>query len=284
MKKAHLIIITTAITILTTLVGCMTNSAGNLSSVPTRVYRGVYARDLGEFSECTAQTLMLLSDSSQTLLDEVRKANLDNAGNVYVELNAIALTPDSAHIATPYDSVLVVYKVNMVKPIDPSNVCIAPIDKRCVTLKEFGLDNLSFMQVGVLEPEGAAEKNFPGFSLTKNGSEFGELYYELRRGGGLVIFNVDTLQAIQEVVFSHPSSIDQFGVQIGTDSERLKTIRSALKAVPTEDGTIVFGCPGSHIFYLPSDTAGNTDSSDRAAVIPTKFTVNSIIWRRAACK
>jgi hypothetical protein len=138
------------------------------------------------------------------------------------------------------------------------------------------------MQAGVLEPQEAAEKKFPGFALSTDGSEYGEIYYEFRRGGGLVVFNVDTLQAIQEVVFSHPSSSDQFGVQIGTESEQLKTIRPTLKAVTTNDGVILFGCTGSHIFYQPSNSElNNTD--DKAPTIPTKFTVNSIIWRRKAC-
>ena len=262
--------------------GCLTNNPNGLSNSQTLLYKGVYSRDMGEFVECSSQSLMLLSDSSQTLLDEVRKANLDNVNNVYVELNAIALTPDSAHIATPYDSVLVVYRVASVKPIDGANACIAPPDKKSVTLKESGLDNLSFTQTGVLQQDEAAlEKKFPGFSLSQDGSEYGEMYYEFRRGGGSVTFNVDTAQVIQEVVFSHPSSIDQFGVQIGTDSEQLKTIRPSLKAVTLEDGTVLFGCAASHIFYQPNGDTGN--SNGKALAIPTKFAVNAIIWKRKAC-
>ncbi len=261
---------------------CATNTA-DLSSAPTHVYKGVYSHEIGEFLECNTQSVMLLSDSSQTLLDEVRKANLEKFASVYVELDAIALTPDSARIATPYDSVLVVYKVGKVKALDGANVCVAPPDKKCVTVKEFGLDNFQFTQSSVLQQEEEVlKKIFPGFSLFQDGSEYGEILYEFRRGGGSISFNVDSTQTIQEVVFSHPSSSDQFGVQIGTGSEQLKTIRSTLKPITNEDGTVIFGCPNSHIFYQHTGETASGDNN-RVETVPAKFTVSAIVWRRKPC-
>lgn len=262
--------------------GCLTGSSGSLSSVPTHIYQGVYSRDIGEFVDCQSQTVMLLSDSSQTLLDELRKAQLETTPMVFVEMNAIALTPDSAHIATPYDSVLVIYKVRAIKALDAANTCIAPPDKKCVVVKEFGLDHIMFTQSGVLgDSEDALLKKFPGFELSQNDSEYGEMNYEFRRGGGSVMFNLDSLNVIQEVIFSHLSSTDQFGVQIGTTSEQLKTIRPTLKAITNEDGGVLFGCAGSHIFYQPS---GETSSNENQPTAPTTFRVNAIIWQRKACK
>ncbi len=256
---------------------CVRDPKVGLAATPYRTYRGMIAKndEVTEFVDCNTQALMLLTDTTQALMAEIKKLGATNLQGAYIELRAIAISADSLGMAMNYDSVLQVQKIIVVRPLDAKNNCAAVPKDVSLRLSETGFSFLPFTAPIVLTEEQMRTK-FKGFTYTQTDSDNDESNCEWRRGFGTVRISTDTTFNISEATLNHPEATDQYGVKVGMTFAEVKAARSGLVNKNDVDLFYLFA-PQSHIGYLfelganPKDPAGLANKK-----------VDAIVWRRKA--